>query len=241
MRPETRREFSCWQRSRPTVIAAIRRPEDRGRGPRPRRAGQSRRPASNEPDLRKVRDREIVFTAEALLDPGAYRCRIILRDLESGDAAMAYAAVTIPAATSAGGLKLFSPLLLTSYRPMLAWEGETKKAARRWTDVYPYDPAKYALLADDVPAGTRSIYAVVPYALGKLRRGPVSLRAALDRRRQGNADRDPFNGGCDDAKGRRRNPDRRMRTRGDPRGKIPFIYLRGGSRDAGRFLLPRRP
>ena len=79
------------------------------------------------PDLDKVRGREVVFTAEAFLRPGAHRCRIILRDLESGDAALAYAAVTVPASISAGGLKLFSPLLLTSYRPLLAWEGETKK------------------------------------------------------------------------------------------------------------------
>jgi len=131
------------------------------------------------PDLVKIRAREVVFTAEASLKPGAYRCRIILRDLESGDAALAYAAVTIPPPTSAGGLKLFSPLLLTSYRPLLTWEEENKKGARRWTEIYSYDPAKYALLAGDVPAGTRSICAVVPYAFGKLGRGPVSLRAAL--------------------------------------------------------------
>ncbi len=131
------------------------------------------------PDLDKIRGREVVFTAEASLRPGAHRCRIILRDLGSGDAAMAYTAVTVPASISGGGLKLFSPLLLTSYRPLLAWEGENKKGALRWTEIYSYDPTKYALLADDVPAGARSIYAVVPYALGKLGRGPVSLSAAL--------------------------------------------------------------
>jgi VWFA-related protein len=131
------------------------------------------------PDIDRIRAREVVFTAEASLKPGVYRCRIILRDLESGDAALAFAAVTIPAPTSAGGLKLFSPLLLTSYRPLSAWEEETKKTARRWAEIYSYDPAKYTLLAGDVPAGTRSICAVVPYAFGKLSRGPVSLRTAL--------------------------------------------------------------
>ncbi len=133
-----------------------------------------------EPDLRRARDREVVFAWEAILRPGAYRCRIILRDLESGDAALAYAAVTIPdAATTAGGLKLSSPLLLTSYRSVLLWENEAKKGGPRWREVYPFDPNKYTLLAGDLPPGTRSVYALVPCALGKLSRGSVTLRATL--------------------------------------------------------------
>ena len=131
------------------------------------------------PDLDKIRAREVVFTAEASLKPGAYRCRIILRDLESGDAALAYAAVTIPPSASAGGLRLFNPLLLTSYRPIVVWEGEAKKGDPRRTVAYPYDPAKYALLAGDVPSGTRSIAAIVPYAFSAISSGDASLRAAL--------------------------------------------------------------
>jgi len=130
------------------------------------------------PDPAKVRDRDIVFTSEVFLDPGNYRCRIILRDLESGDAAMAYASVTIPAKTG-GGLKLFSPFLLTSFRPTVSWEGEAKKSGRRWMDVYSYDPAKYSPLAGDVPPGTRSIYAIVPYAVRGSLQAPVSLRVML--------------------------------------------------------------
>lgn len=133
---------------------------------------------TTKPDLVKVRDRDVVFTSEAFLGPGAYRCRIILRDLESGEAAMAYASVTIPPAT-AGGLKLFSPFLLTSFRPTLSWEGEAKKSGRRWMDVYGYDPAKYSPLAADVPPGTRSIYAIVPYALAGSPQAPVSFRVVL--------------------------------------------------------------
>jgi VWFA-related protein len=130
------------------------------------------------PDPGKVRGRDVVFTSEAVLGPGAYRCRIILRDLETGDAVMAYASVTIPAKPG-GGLRLFSPLLLTSYRPTVSWEAEARGGNRRWTDVYGYDPAKYSLLAGDIPPGTRSIAAIVPYTFSAISGGDVSLRAAL--------------------------------------------------------------
>ena len=130
------------------------------------------------PDPGKVRGRDIVFTSEAPLGPGTYRCRIILRDLEMGDAAMAYASVTIPAKPG-GGLKLFSPFLLTSYRATVSWEGEAGKSGRRWTDIYGYDPAKYSPLAGDVPPGARSIYMVVPYTFSAISSGEASLRAAM--------------------------------------------------------------
>ena len=130
------------------------------------------------PDPGKVRGREVVFTTEAVLKPGSYRCRIILRDLETGEAAMAYASATVPE-KPAGGLRLFSPLLLTAYRPIVTWEGEAGRAGRRSADVYGYDPARYSLLAGDAPAGTRSIAAVVPYAFSVLSGGEAVFRAAL--------------------------------------------------------------
>ncbi len=131
------------------------------------------------PDPAKARDRDVVFTSEAFLGPGAYRCRIIVRDLESGEAALAYASATIPAKAAGAGLKLFTPLLLTAYRPTLPWEGLAKKSGRRWMDVYGYDPALYSPLAGDAPAGTRTLYAVVPYALAGTPQASVALRAML--------------------------------------------------------------
>jgi VWFA-related protein len=131
------------------------------------------------PDPARARGREVIFTSEAVLKPGEYRCRIILRDLETGEAAMAYATATIPL-NEAGGLKLFSPLLLTSFRPVVAWEAEAgKRDGRGWTEVYRFDPAKYSLLAGDVPPGTKAIAAVVPYAFSSISEGEASLRAAL--------------------------------------------------------------
>jgi VWFA-related protein len=130
------------------------------------------------PDIRKVREREVVFLLETFLDPGVYRCRIILRDLETGDAALAYTTVAIPS-EGAGGLRLFSPLLLISFRPALLWEGRAGKEGRRWMETYKYDAARYSLLAGETPSGTRTVRALVPYALSAVSGGNVTLRAML--------------------------------------------------------------
>jgi VWFA-related protein len=129
------------------------------------------------PDLAKYRGMDVFYSSEAPLKPGAYRCRFIIRDLDTGEAALAYTRATVPAKTNAD-LSLYSPLLLVSGSNFAYWDMGTKKNAAPWMDIYSYDHARYSP-AMEVPTGTSRIFAVVPFRTFKSDQPDIAYTADL--------------------------------------------------------------
>jgi len=129
------------------------------------------------PDLAKYRGMDVFYSSEAPLKPGAYRCRFIIRDLDTGEAALAYARAAVPAKAE-GGLSLFSPLLLIAGSNFAYWDMGTKKNTAPWMDLYSYDHARYSPVME-VPTGTSRIFAVVPFRTFKSDQPDIAYAADL--------------------------------------------------------------
>jgi VWFA-related protein len=79
-------------------------------------------------DLTRLSGEDAYFLARMGVAPGDYRCRIIIRNLETGAAAIAAASVTLPE-KKASGIQLFPPLFLTAQRGPRYLRGQTSMAA----------------------------------------------------------------------------------------------------------------
>jgi len=98
------------------------------------------------------------FLSILSVPPGSYRCRIVVRDLETGRAAVAGASVMVPG-TIATGIRLLPPLLLRPERGALYFKahgpgaGSDKKAAPAGLKSFlAFDPSQY------VPYPERILY-----------------------------------------------------------------------------------
>jgi len=130
------------------------------------------------PDLAKYRSMDVFYSSEALLKPGAYRCRFIIRDLDTGEAALAYTRATVP--TKAGsGLSLFSPMLLIDGSNFAFWDMGTKKNTAPWMDLYSYDRSLYSPLMGELAQGTLKIFAVIPFSFKGVPLAAISFSATL--------------------------------------------------------------
>jgi len=98
--------------------------------------------------------------ADVILPPGEYRCRTVVRNLETGRAAVAGASVQVPG-PPATGLRILRPLMLTPMRSpelKLAPPAGKPKAAASAAATAPgplFDPSQYGpLLGNVLRAGT---------------------------------------------------------------------------------------
>ncbi len=135
------------------------------------------------PDLSKFRGMDLFYSSDAALGPGTYRCRIIVRDLDTGDAALAYARAVVPAKPGAGGsasaLTLLSPLLLAAGSNFAYLDDQTKKNTAPWMDFYVYDRAKFSPLTGELALGAKAIYVLLPFSLAGAAPGDISISASL--------------------------------------------------------------
>jgi VWFA-related protein len=131
-------------------------------------------------NLARYPEREILFSAGTALAPGDYRCRLVVRDLETGASAVGSTPVHI-GARAASGLVVHSPLLLipagrTTYL-------ETVSAKRiltpAWKDIYAFDRGRYRPLVGSVPRDTPAVLAVVPCSVSGLAEPAITLSAYL--------------------------------------------------------------
>ncbi|MCX6563527.1 MAG: VWA domain-containing protein [Candidatus Aminicenantes bacterium] len=129
------------------------------------------------PDLAKYRSMDVFYSSEALLKPGAYRCRFIIRDLDTGEAALAFALATVPV-KAGSGLSLFSPMLLIAGSNFAYWDMGTKKNTAPWMDLYSYDHSLYSPVME-IPKGTSRIFAVVPFRTFKSDQPDIAYTAHL--------------------------------------------------------------
>jgi VWFA-related protein len=119
----------------------------------------------DEVDTASWRGREVVLAAGATLKPGDYAGRLVLRDMSTGQSAVASvrAAVGQPAGA---GLQLGTPLLLAEGPGAPLREAAAKKAgeAPPFAEGYPYDPYRFVPVVGEVPPGAARLFLVVPCA-----------------------------------------------------------------------------
>jgi len=115
------------------------------------------------------------------LSPGDYACQIVIRNLKTGQGAVASSSITIPAGQDAG-FKLYPPLLLIPENKALYIKGEEKDKKATdlsLSDIFPFDTTLYAPLVKELDKDTTKITAVIRCFPGGITEPEISLRARL--------------------------------------------------------------
>ncbi|MCX6559054.1 MAG: VWA domain-containing protein [Candidatus Aminicenantes bacterium] len=125
----------------------------------------------------------VIFASRMTLARGAYKCRVIIRDLDTGVAAVSTARVFVPA-PAAGGLRLHTPLLLGPGARAVYLEGKIsgrkeEAGATGWTALYPFDASAQEPLLGALPAGTPVLRVLLPLTVDRLSSSRVALRTVL--------------------------------------------------------------
>jgi hypothetical protein len=114
-------------------------------------------------ELARVRANDLVLTAGIPARPGRIKCRLILRDLETGQSILATTDATVRDAVP-GGLRLFSPLLLVRGPGAFLVDGvpQGTQDVPGWREVYGYDPSVFAPVVGNDPVEDQMLVVAVP-------------------------------------------------------------------------------
>ena len=131
-------------------------------------------------DLAQVGGQEIVIASGSALPPGRYRCRVIIRDLETGESALGSKEVDLIKPAPAK-LSLYSPLLLVPEKACSQVEAgqRDQQELPSWQKVYPYDAASFAPLMGEVSQRAGKVVAIVPFSTGGFAAANVAFSVAL--------------------------------------------------------------
>lgn len=125
-----------------------------------------------EVDFSGLPDDHLYLSSFLPLSPGHYKCRLVIRNLETGRGAVASSSVFLPE-IQAEGLRLYPPLLLKEEKDSVFIQ-----VSRTPTD-FPFDQTTYAPLFEGLEAGTPSLYAVVRCSCAGLDKPEIKLPANL--------------------------------------------------------------
>jgi VWFA-related protein len=115
------------------------------------------------------------------LSPGDYECRVVIRNLKTGQGAVASSSITIPAGKDSG-FKLYPPLLLVPENKALYIKGEEKDRKSTdlsLSDIFPFDTTQYAPVVKELDGDTTKIIAVLRCISGGITEPEISLTARL--------------------------------------------------------------
>jgi VWFA-related protein len=135
-------------------------------------------------NLARFKDRPVYYASGGNVKAGFYKCRLVVRDLATGNAAVAAARVFVPPPQTAS-IRLHSVLPLSPETGQVFLEGRAsivKEAGTRnlvWTTIYPFDIKRYAPAIAPLPWGTFRLYAAVPCTVMGIDEAKIALRAAL--------------------------------------------------------------
>jgi VWFA-related protein len=113
------------------------------------------------------------LAAKLSAPPGRYRCRIVLRNLESGRAAVAGSDLVLPA-PDPGKILIFPPLFVVPTEGKSLYLGPVNENAAgdvhgerdRGGEILPFDPASFSPRPEGPAKSGSSLYAVLPVDLG---------------------------------------------------------------------------
>jgi VWFA-related protein len=131
-------------------------------------------------DFAELRGRNVICSPEISLRPGRYKCRLVIRDLDTGDAAVAKADASV-AKPSERSLILDQPLLLVPESESVYLEAQIsdKKSHQMWNDIYSFDSRLFTPLIGPLPKGTSKILALIPFSQTRLSQADITYKAHL--------------------------------------------------------------
>ncbi len=110
-------------------------------------------------------DKEVLFSAGTAGRPGLVKCRVILRDLETGQSAAGSMTVHC-GPLNRQALSIFTPLLLAEGGAVFHIEGVVKGAAESpsWQQLYAYDAEALSPVVGSEPITADKVTVLLPYA-----------------------------------------------------------------------------
>jgi len=126
------------------------------------------------------RGTDVLFSAVASARQGATKCRIVVRDLQTGQSAIA--STTAFSGPSGGqSISVFSPMLLVEGGGLFLLEGVAKGSAETpsWRALYGYDAAEFSPVIGDEPVEAGKIKVILPYSARGFSQSDLSFKANL--------------------------------------------------------------
>jgi len=111
------------------------------------------------------RGKALLFSAGAPARPGQTKCRVVVRDLETGRSAVASTSVHTPP-PNRQALAVFSPLPLVEGGGVFHLEGVVKGMAEDppWRVLYPYDGAAFTPVVGEEAVSAGKLSVILPYS-----------------------------------------------------------------------------
>jgi len=137
-----------------------------------------------EVDFSSLGNKVVYHYSVASLNPGAYECRAVLRNLETGRTAVSSAPVTIPR-KSPTGLHLFSPLLVLPLEEEEAFyvkvtrTKEKKSDTISLKDIYPFISNAAVPIMEECKAGISMMLGIVRCLIQDVAQPVIKLTARL--------------------------------------------------------------
>jgi VWFA-related protein len=135
-------------------------------------------------DLAGFKDQDVIFASTGFLKPGSYRCRVVVRNLGTGQAAVASSRIFVPGPQTSG-LSLHSILWLRPGKDAAYLEGIGKAggsvsgASPSWESLYSFNRGLFTPALGPIAADTPSIHGVVPCFVGGIPEPLIALRASV--------------------------------------------------------------
>jgi VWFA-related protein len=136
-------------------------------------------------DFLKIPEKTVYHYMISSLPPGhQYECRVVLRNLETGDGAVASSSVEIPEKLDSG-LRLYPPLLLIPEKEAIYLKAsrEQKKKSKSEqlsiANIYPFLSNRHSPLVDTLEKGISKLLAVVRCSYKEIEEPKIELSAHL--------------------------------------------------------------
>jgi len=123
-------------------------------------------------DFSKLPDGNMYYANVTSLHPGKYKCRLVIRNPESGRGAVASASLHVPKSLE-NGIKLYPPLLLRQKKDGFSYYLNEPPA------VYPFDSNLYFPLVEPLELGTDHVWAAVRCSFSGIQPPDIKLSANL--------------------------------------------------------------
>jgi VWFA-related protein len=138
----------------------------------------------SEEDLTKLSPSGAYLLSVLAVPPGAYKCRIVMRNLETGAAAVAGVSTSVPEA-KASGIALLPPLLWKPERNAFYLKGFTAKASgkapnRSLSEILGFDTRQYVLYTEKTLSSPSEIWASFRCAVAKIAAPKIKISAFLE-------------------------------------------------------------
>jgi hypothetical protein len=125
---------------------------------------------SDKKDFTELSRGNVYYSSLVSVDPGEYKCRLVIRNLETGKGAVASSSVVAPVSPNYG-LQLDSPLLLRPEEGAFYLEEPS--------GVYTFNTSQYSPLVEELDRGTNRIFAVVRCSYFDIQQPDIRLTADL--------------------------------------------------------------